>query len=67
MAQKLALDFCNQEGKVGAVKAQPRRGDAVMFDVGGDMLVMRVSRRQCEVMRMTNSRRDRQTAKLLQD
>jgi len=40
VSQQLALDFCDQKGEVGAIEAQPRRGDAMMFDVRGDVFVV---------------------------
>lgn len=41
-ADQRTLDFCNQEGEVGLVEARPWRRDAVVLDVGRNMLVVRV-------------------------
>ena len=43
MLLQYLFDFCNEEWQIRAGKAQFRRWDAVMLDVGWHVLVMRIS------------------------
>ena len=52
LRQNVSYYLLDQEGQIGAGETQVRRGDAMVFDIRGHMLVMGVGTGERRIVRM---------------